>query len=59
MVKVNVPEVLRAELARPSWKGERVALGTNTDPYQWVEGRYKLMRGSGRRSGTSATRARF
>jgi DNA repair photolyase len=45
VVKVNVPEVLRAELARPSWKGESVALGTNTDPYQWVEGRYKLMRG--------------
>jgi len=45
IVKVNVPEVLRAELARPSWKGETVALGTNTDPYQWVEGRYKLMRG--------------
>ena len=45
VVKVNVPEVLRAELARPSWSGEPVALGTNTDPYQWVEGRYKLMRG--------------
>ncbi len=45
VVKVNVPEVLRVELARPSWKGESVALGTNTDPYQWVEGRYKLMRG--------------
>jgi DNA repair photolyase len=45
VVKVNAPEVLRAELARPSWKGEAVALGTNTDPYQWVEGRYKLMRG--------------
>ena len=45
VVKVNVPEVLRAELTRPSWKGEHVALGTNTDPYQWVEGRYKLMRG--------------
>ena len=45
VVKVNAPEVLRAELARPSWKGEHVALGTNTDPYQWVEGRYKLMRG--------------
>ncbi|HEY2602089.1 MAG TPA: hypothetical protein VGI67_11070 [Thermoleophilaceae bacterium] len=45
VVKVNVPEVLRAELARPSWKGEHVALGTNTDPYQWVEGRYKLMPG--------------
>ncbi len=45
IVKVNVPEVLRAELARPSWTKERVALGTNTDPYQWVEGRYRLMRG--------------
>ena len=45
VVKVNVPEVLRAELARPSWQREHVAMGTNTDPYQWVEGRYKLMRG--------------
>jgi DNA repair photolyase len=45
IVKVNVPEVLRVELARPAWRGEHVALGTNTDPYQWVEGRYKLMRG--------------
>jgi DNA repair photolyase len=45
IVKVNVPEVLRAELARPAWRGAHVALGTNTDPYQWVEGRYKLMRG--------------
>jgi DNA repair photolyase len=45
VVKVNVPEVLRAELARPSWRGEHVAMGTNTDPYQWVEGRYRLMPG--------------
>jgi DNA repair photolyase len=45
VVKVNVPEVLRKELARPSWRGDPIALGTNTDPYQWVEGRYKLMRG--------------
>jgi DNA repair photolyase len=45
VVKVNVPEVLAAELARPSWAGEHVALGTNTDPYQWAEGRYELMRG--------------
>ena len=45
VVKVNAPELLRAELAKPSWEGEHVALGTNTDPYQWVEGRYKLMRG--------------
>ena len=43
VVKVNAPEVLRAELARPSWKREHVAMGTNTDPYQWVEGRYRLM----------------
>lgn len=45
VVKVNAPEVLRTELARPTWKREHVALGTNTDPYQWVEGRYKLMIG--------------
>ncbi len=45
VVKVNVPEVLRAELARPSWGKHHIAMGTNTDPYQWVEGRYKLMRG--------------
>jgi DNA repair photolyase len=45
VVKVNAPEILRVELARPSWRGEHVALGTNTDPYQWVEGRYRLMRG--------------
>ncbi len=44
-MKVNAPEVLRVELARPSWKREHVALGTNTDPYQWVEGRYRLMEG--------------
>ncbi|WP_375389884.1 Rv2578c family radical SAM protein [uncultured Amnibacterium sp.] len=43
VVKVNVGEVLRAELARPSWAGAPVALGTNTDPYQRAEGRYRLM----------------
>jgi DNA repair photolyase len=43
VVKVNVPELLRAELAGPSWKRELVALGTNTDPYQWVESRYRMM----------------
>ena len=45
VVKVNAPELLRVELARTSWAHEHVALGTNTDPYQWVEGRYKLMPG--------------
>jgi DNA repair photolyase len=45
IVKVNTPERVRAELRRPSWKGELVALGTNTDPYQWVESKYRLTRG--------------
>ncbi|NYF09881.1 DNA repair photolyase [Leifsonia sp. AK011] len=45
VVKVNVAEVLRAELSKPKWKREPVALGTNTDPYQRAEGRYGLMPG--------------
>ena len=45
VVKTNVAEVLRRELAKPSWKGEAVAMGTNTDPYQRCEGRYALMPG--------------
>lgn len=45
VVKMNVAEVLRRELARPSWSHEHVALGTNTDPYQRAEGRYRLMPG--------------
>ncbi|RKS77907.1 DNA repair photolyase [Motilibacter peucedani] len=44
VVKVNVADVLARELRRPSWRGEHVALGTNTDPYQRVEGRYGLTR---------------
>jgi len=43
-VKVNIAEVLRRELARPSWEGETVAIGAATDPYQPAEGRYKLTR---------------
>src|SRR4051794_20458353 len=45
VVKTNLVEVLRRELARPSWAREHVALGTNTDPYQRAEGRYRLMPG--------------
>jgi DNA repair photolyase len=45
VVKTNLVDVLRKELARPSWKHEHVALGTNTDPYQRAEGRYRLMPG--------------
>jgi DNA repair photolyase len=43
-VKVNIAEVLRRELARPSWKREGVAIGAATDPYQPAEGRYRLTR---------------
>ncbi|MEO5618968.1 MAG: radical SAM protein, partial [Candidatus Eisenbacteria bacterium] len=44
-VKVNVAEVLRAELARASWRREYVLIGAATDPYQPIEGRYRLTRG--------------
>ncbi len=43
-VKVNAPEVLRAELARPSWRREQVSIGTATDPYQPAEGKYRITR---------------
>jgi DNA repair photolyase len=45
VVKVNAPEVLRRELRRKRWTGAHVAMGTNTDPYQRCEGRYRLTRG--------------
>ncbi len=44
-VKTNIVELLRRELARRSWQGEEVAIGTATDPYQPAEGRYRLTRG--------------
>jgi DNA repair photolyase len=45
VVKVNAPDVLRRQLAAKRWKGEHIAMGTNTDPYQRAEGRYRLMPG--------------
>jgi DNA repair photolyase len=44
-VKVNVVEVLRAELARRTWRHELVSIGSATDPYQPAEGAYRLTRG--------------
>src|SRR3954471_356818 len=46
LVKTNLVDVLTQELDRPSWKRERVAFGTATDPYQPIEGHYKLTRES-------------
>ena len=43
-VKINVADVLRKELSRPSWNREQVAIGAATDPYQPAEGRYRLTR---------------
>ena len=45
VVKINVADVLEKELRRGSWQRDPVMLGTNTDPYQRAEGRYKLMPG--------------
>jgi DNA repair photolyase len=45
VVKVNAPELLRRELRKKTWTGAHVAMGTNTDPYQRCEGRYRLTRG--------------
>ena len=43
-VKINAPQLLKAELARPGWKGETVCLGSATDPYQPAERRFRLSR---------------
>jgi DNA repair photolyase len=44
-VKTNFVEVLRKELDRPAWKKESIGFGTATDPYQPIEGTYKISRG--------------
>ena len=43
-VKINVADVLRRELARPSWQGDGIVIGAATDPYQPAEGKYRLTR---------------
>jgi DNA repair photolyase len=45
VVKVNAVEKLRAELAPRRWRGDHIAMGTNTDPYQRAEGKYRLTQG--------------
>lgn len=45
VVKINAVERLRSELNKPTWQGEHIAMGTNTDPYQKAEGKYHLTQG--------------
>jgi DNA repair photolyase len=45
VVKLNAVEKLRAELAPRRWQGDHIAMGTNTDPYQRAEGKYRLTQG--------------
>ncbi|MDQ3897210.1 MAG: radical SAM protein [Actinomycetota bacterium] len=45
VVKVNAVERVRAELAPGRWAGDHIAMGTNTDPYQRCEGKYRLTQG--------------
>ena len=42
--KVNSPEVLRKELKKSSWRGEGIAIGTASDPYEPAEAEYELTR---------------
>jgi DNA repair photolyase len=45
VVKTNAVALARAETAPGRWAGDRIAMGTNTDPYQKAEGKYRLTRG--------------
>ena len=56
LVKQNIVDVLARELDRPSWTREQVAFGTATDPYQPIEGHYKLTRAADSRRSRAAAR---
>ena len=45
VVKRNAVERARAETSPVKWGGDLIAMGTNTDPYQAAEGKYRLTRG--------------
>src|SRR2546422_9724114 len=45
MVKINAPELLRAELERPRWKPQVLVMSGVTDPYQPVEKNLRITRG--------------
>src|SRR5690606_18686064 len=45
VVKTNVVDVLRRELARPRWARQLVMFSGNTDAYQGLEASYRLTHG--------------
>jgi DNA repair photolyase len=45
VVKINAVELARSETEPGRWRGDMIAMGTNTDPYQAAEGKYKLTKG--------------
>jgi DNA repair photolyase len=45
MVKMNAPELLRAELESPRWEPQTLVLSGVTDPYQPIERKLRITRG--------------
>jgi DNA repair photolyase len=45
VIKINAVDLVRAETMPGRWSGDAIAMGTNTDPYQAAEGKYRLTRG--------------
>lgn len=46
VARPDLPRVLERELAKPSYRPDTIAIGTNTDPYQPIERDYRIMRGT-------------
>ncbi|MCF6302337.1 MAG: PA0069 family radical SAM protein [Devosiaceae bacterium] len=44
-VKPNAAELLKQELSHSRYRAKTIGIGTNTDPYQPVEKKHKIMRG--------------
>ena len=42
--KLDAPTLLRKELMKPGYAVAPIAIGTNTDPYQPIEGEWRIMR---------------
>jgi DNA repair photolyase len=44
IAKTNAAELLKREISKPNYIVRPIAIGTNTDPYQPIEKRYRIMR---------------